>query len=71
MLLPAEVTHDILILTRSAVRSALSLGPAFRGYTIPGKAVIVAKAASVPAAVNAWPTEGRSRAGQGRDSHRH
>ena len=71
MLLPAEVTHEILALTRSTVRSALPLDPALRGNASPGKAVVVAKAASVPAAINTWPTEGRGRLGQGRDSHRH
>ena len=71
MLSPAEVTHIILVLTDGAVRSALPFGPAFRGYASLSKAVVVAKTASVPAAVNAGPTEGGAALVQGHDSHGH
>ena len=71
-LLPsAEVAHNIFVFTHGAVRSALPWDPALRGNASPGKAFVFAKAASVPAAINARPTEGRGILGKGYNGQGH
>ena len=71
-LLPsAEVADNIFVFTDGAVRSALPWDPALRGNAGPGEAFVFAKAASVPAAINARPTEGRGILGKGYNSQGH
>ena len=56
-MLPAEVADPVLALTGGAVWSDLTRSPTFRWHTPHGRAVVVAKAASHLATVNAGPIQ--------------
>ena len=68
-MLPAKVTHAVLGFAEGAMGRTLPFSPTLRGYTSFSKTVVVAKTASVPAAINAGPTKGAAALVQGHDSH--